>query len=156
MLTVVSGSIADERVFSALEVLKGARRNRLNTHLECFVRLKAQSLFTLQTFPLDKALKCWNDRAPALRSAVQVPCYLDMFVGSDCGNSSFWSFGHWVLFNALQPNTFCPSRLGHETISAFSVSSSGSMIWTVDDYMTFHCKLSPCNAPRIAVHRTLT
>jgi hypothetical protein len=67
MLTVVSGSVADERVFSALEVMKGARRNRLNTHLECCVLLKAQSLLTLQTFPFDKALKCWHDKAVRCR-----------------------------------------------------------------------------------------
>jgi hypothetical protein len=63
MMTAVSGSVADERVFSALEVVKGARRNRLDTHLECCARLKAQSLFTLQMFPFDKALRCCHDRA---------------------------------------------------------------------------------------------
>jgi hypothetical protein len=67
MLTVVSGSVSDERVFSALEVVKGARRNSSNTHLECCVRLKAQTLFTLQSFPFDKALKCWHDKAVRCR-----------------------------------------------------------------------------------------
>jgi hypothetical protein len=71
MLTVVSGSTtasgADERVSSALEAVKGVRRNRLNTHLEFCVRLKAQSLFTLQTFSFDKALKCSHERAVRCR-----------------------------------------------------------------------------------------
>jgi hypothetical protein len=47
---------------------------------------------------------------------VQVPCYLDMSVGSDCGNSSFLCFGHWrnrsqksemMIFSPLLP----PHRL---------------------------------------------
>jgi hypothetical protein len=44
--------------------------------------------------------------------------------------------------------TFCPSRLGHGTFSVFSVLSSDSMLWTVDDCMAFHCKLSLCNTPQ--------
>jgi hypothetical protein len=67
MLTVVSGSVADERGLSTPKVVKGARRNRLSAHLECCMGLKAQSLFMLQTFPFDKASKCWHDRAVRCR-----------------------------------------------------------------------------------------
>jgi hypothetical protein len=61
LLTVVSGSVADERVFSVMEFVKCPRINRLQRHLELCVRVKAQSFYTLKTFPYEKALKHWHD-----------------------------------------------------------------------------------------------
>ena len=64
LITVVSGSVADERVFSAWEYVKNTRRNRLKDyHLEACVRMKSQTFFTLETFPFQQALAEWHDGA---------------------------------------------------------------------------------------------
>lgn len=63
LLTVVSGSVADERVFSALEFVKCPRRNKLKQHLELCVRMKAQTMFDLKSFPFDKALVRWHENS---------------------------------------------------------------------------------------------
>ena len=65
MITVVSGNVADERAFSALEFVKTARRNRLEgEHLEACVCLKTQGFFDLSTFPIQEALAEWHAGAP--------------------------------------------------------------------------------------------
>lgn len=64
LITVVSGSVADERVFSALEFVKNNRRARLkDAHLMQCVRLQSQNLFTVENFPYRKALLEWYDGA---------------------------------------------------------------------------------------------
>lgn len=64
LLTVVSGIVADERVFSALEFVKNSRRNCLQgEHLQICVRMKSQNLFTLKNF--SHFIKC--DRVGARR-----------------------------------------------------------------------------------------
>ena len=53
-LTVVSGSVADERVFSAMNFIKSDVRHRLDANLEACVQVYTQDLFTLSTFPFEK------------------------------------------------------------------------------------------------------
>ena len=66
LITVVSGSVANERVFSALEFVKNTRRNALQgDHLEWCARAKVQNVFTLEKFPYEKALAQW--RASSVR-----------------------------------------------------------------------------------------
>ena len=62
-LMMVSGSVADERAFSAMNFIKNVLRNRLHVNLEACVMMYAQDMLTTASFPyeeLDKALaaKC--------------------------------------------------------------------------------------------------
>lgn len=57
---MVGGSVEDERCFSNMNFVK---RNRLDQHLELCIRMRAQRMFTLDTFPLAAAVQVWQDRA---------------------------------------------------------------------------------------------
>lgn len=60
-LTVVSGSVADERVFSAMNFVKNDLRNRLSTHLESCVQTYTQDLFDISTFPYNEMPQSTED-----------------------------------------------------------------------------------------------
>ena len=60
VLTMVGGSVENERVFSNLAYVKNSVRNRLDVHLEQCVRLFSQDHYDLATFPYDDALRDWN------------------------------------------------------------------------------------------------
>jgi hypothetical protein len=53
-LTMVSGSVADERAFSAMNFIKNDLRNRLDTNLEACLLTYMQDMFTTATFPYAK------------------------------------------------------------------------------------------------------
>jgi hypothetical protein len=57
-LTMILGSVEDERVFSALGFLKSKLRNKLDKNLENCLRLYT-SRYEVHTFPYDRALKLW-------------------------------------------------------------------------------------------------
>jgi hypothetical protein len=66
-MTIVPGSVEDERMFSALNFLRNARRNRLQpTHLTACARLFSDLLFSQSTFPFEEAIGVWYD-ATAVR-----------------------------------------------------------------------------------------
>ena len=54
-LTMVGGSVEDERAFSAMNFLKNKHRNRLDTNLAVCMRMKMQNLYSLNTFPFTTA-----------------------------------------------------------------------------------------------------
>jgi hypothetical protein len=56
-LTVVCGSVADERVFSAMNFIKNDIRNRLETHLDACVQVYTQDLFDVQSFPYHELVR---------------------------------------------------------------------------------------------------
>ena len=58
-LTMVGGSVEDERAFSAMSFLKNTLRNRLDTHLEVCMRLKMQDHYTVSDFPYHAAYNWW-------------------------------------------------------------------------------------------------
>jgi hypothetical protein len=53
-LTVVSGSVADEPVFSAMDFIKSEERNRLHAHLEACVQVYTQDMSTMAKFSYEK------------------------------------------------------------------------------------------------------
>jgi hypothetical protein len=60
-LVLVPGSVEEERLFSCMNNIKNAGRNRLEeAHLNACVRMKCQRFFTLHTFPFAAALKIWR------------------------------------------------------------------------------------------------
>jgi hypothetical protein len=64
VMTIVPGSVEDERMFSALNFLRNARRNRLQpTHLTACARLFSDLLFSQSTFPFEEAIGVWYDAA---------------------------------------------------------------------------------------------
>ena len=62
-IVMVGGSVEDERTFSVMNCVKTRLRNRLDDHLELCVRFSSQKLFTLSTFPLEAAVKLWEQGA---------------------------------------------------------------------------------------------
>ena len=60
-VAVVLGSVEDERTFSTLSFMKSKLRNRLGGHVDTCVKLFSQSFFTLETFPLTKAISSWRE-----------------------------------------------------------------------------------------------
>jgi hypothetical protein len=66
-LTILGTSVNDERVFSAMSVVKNNTRNRLERHLELAVRLMHQGQFTVQEFPYKEALDAWHAAARRCR-----------------------------------------------------------------------------------------
>lgn len=60
---MVGGSFEDERLFSVMNFVKSATRNCLNVQLA--VRMKAQNLFDLHTFPYADTLEAWHVAADA-------------------------------------------------------------------------------------------
>lgn len=60
VLTMISGSVADERAFSAMKFIKNDLRNRLDVNLEACLLAYMQNFFTTGNFPyaeLGKVLK---------------------------------------------------------------------------------------------------
>jgi hypothetical protein len=53
-LAMVSGSVSDERTFSAMNCIKNDLRNRLDTNLEAWLLVYMQDLFTTATFPYEQ------------------------------------------------------------------------------------------------------
>jgi hypothetical protein len=51
--TMVSGSVADERAFSAMNFIKKYLRNRLDTNLEACLLVHMQDMFTTAIFPCE-------------------------------------------------------------------------------------------------------
>jgi len=60
-ITAVLGSVANERTFSTLSFMKSKLRNRLVGHVDTCVKLFSQDFFTLQTFPINKAVISWRE-----------------------------------------------------------------------------------------------
>ena len=60
-IAVVLGSVEDERTFSTLSFMKSKLRNRLGGHMDTCVKLFSQSFFTLETFPITKAISSWRE-----------------------------------------------------------------------------------------------
>lgn len=60
-ITAVLGSVADERTFSTLNFMKSKVRNRLEGHVDTCVKMFSQNFFTLQTFPITKAVTSWRE-----------------------------------------------------------------------------------------------
>ena len=60
VLVMVTGSVEDERGFSAMNFVKSDDRNRLDKHVELCMRMKLQKLFTLETFPFSEAYDAWE------------------------------------------------------------------------------------------------
>ena len=53
---VVSGSVEDERIFSAFGFVTITRRNALKVdHVEWFARVRVQNMFILGNFPFENA-----------------------------------------------------------------------------------------------------
>jgi hypothetical protein len=59
-ITVVLGSIEDERTFSNLAFIKNKVRNRLGGHLDTTVRMYSQGFYDLQSFPYHDAFNNWR------------------------------------------------------------------------------------------------
>ena len=57
LLVVVSVSVEDERLFSALNLVLNKLRQSLSSHLEACVRVDVQTSFTVEDFPFDLALE---------------------------------------------------------------------------------------------------
>ena len=60
-IAAVLGSVEDERTFSTLSFMKSKLRNRLRGHMDTCVKLFSQSFFTLETFPITKAISSWRE-----------------------------------------------------------------------------------------------
>lgn len=60
-ITLIIGSVEDERTFSRLEYIKNKKRNRLVRHLDLCVRAFEQKYYTLHTFPFDEAIVAWKN-----------------------------------------------------------------------------------------------
>ena len=59
-MVMVGGSVEDERLFSTMDFVKNKLRNRLSDHLEVSVRMKAQHVFDIETFPYGEACEEWT------------------------------------------------------------------------------------------------
>ena len=55
-LGIACDSMSDERLFSLMNLLCGELRNSLTTHLEMYCRFLKSNMFTVDTFPYEKAL----------------------------------------------------------------------------------------------------
>jgi len=60
-ICAVLGSVEDERTFSTLSFMKSKLRNRLGGHVDTCVKLFSQEFFTLETFPMNKAISSWRE-----------------------------------------------------------------------------------------------
>jgi hypothetical protein len=59
-LTMVGGSVEEERTFSGMTFLKSNTRNRLDGHLDLAMRMFSQDFYTVENFPYHKAFKVWQ------------------------------------------------------------------------------------------------
>ncbi len=57
----IMGFVEDERTFSTLTFMKSILQNRLCEHLDLVVRMFAQPLYTIDTFPYDVAIMAWTN-----------------------------------------------------------------------------------------------
>ena len=60
-MCVVLGSVEDEQTFSTLSFMKSKLRNRLTGHIDTCVKLFSQEFFTIETFPVSKAITSWRE-----------------------------------------------------------------------------------------------
>ena len=61
-LVIVPGSVEDERVFSAMNFIKSALRNRLvNPNLTNAMRIFTSQAYAVATFPYKEALQIWKE-----------------------------------------------------------------------------------------------
>lgn len=61
VFVMVGGSVEDERKFSAMSFIKNKQRNKLQaSHLSMCVRMFADELYSVGTFPYAQALKWWR------------------------------------------------------------------------------------------------
>jgi hypothetical protein len=74
-ITMVLGSVQDERTFSTMSFLKTKVRNRLTTHLPLVVSMKCQNFYTIQNFPYDVAYESWHDACKRQYDTV-ISCFL--------------------------------------------------------------------------------
>jgi hypothetical protein len=59
-ITVVLGSVEDERTFSNLAFIKNKVRNWLGGHLDTTMRMYFQGFYDLQSFPYHDAFNNWR------------------------------------------------------------------------------------------------
>jgi hypothetical protein len=59
-LTLVLGSVEDERAFSTVSFVKGKLRNKLVEHLPLCVKMFTQKFYTLRSFPYQEVVDIWN------------------------------------------------------------------------------------------------
>jgi hypothetical protein len=55
-LTLVLGSVEDERAFSTVSFVKGKLRNKLVEHLPLCVKMFTQKFYTLRNFPYQEVV----------------------------------------------------------------------------------------------------
>ena len=60
-LTMILGSVEDERVFSTLGFLKSKVRNKLDKNLDNCLRLY-NSRYEVESFPYDRAINIWRKK----------------------------------------------------------------------------------------------
>ena len=75
-LVLVSVSVEDERLFSALNYICNKLRQSLSSHLEASVRVKVQNTFELADFPFDLALEVLSAQEKERYAAEQSSCLL--------------------------------------------------------------------------------
>lgn len=59
-ITLVLGSIEDERAFSTVGFVKGKLRNKLGEHLPLCVQMFTQKFYGLKSFPYSEAVQVWK------------------------------------------------------------------------------------------------
>jgi hypothetical protein len=59
-LTLVLGSVEDERAFSTVSFVKGKLRNKLVEHLPLCIKMFTQKFYTLRSFPYQEAADIWK------------------------------------------------------------------------------------------------
>ena len=60
-MTIVLGSIENERAFSTVGFVKGKLRNKLGDHLPLCVQMFTQKFYTLKKFPYIEAVQIWKE-----------------------------------------------------------------------------------------------
>ena len=60
-MTIVLGSVEDERAFSTVGFVKGKLRNKLGDHLPLCVQMFTQKFYTLKNFLYTEAVQIWKD-----------------------------------------------------------------------------------------------
>ena len=60
-MTIVLGSVEDERAFSTVGFVKGKLRNKLGDHLPLCVQMFTQKFYTLKNFPYTEVVQIWKD-----------------------------------------------------------------------------------------------
>jgi hypothetical protein len=59
-LTLVLGSVEDERAFSTMGFIKEKLQNKLVEHLPLFVKMFTQKFYTLRSFSYQEAVDIWK------------------------------------------------------------------------------------------------